>query len=99
MAILTIMDGIPLYTTAKEAIKWAESFGLSGHHIHFWQGYKGYMGGFDHSQATGMTVNPNTTQTVQPRQTTIVRQTTTTQATPTPTSTPTPTPGGGGGGY
>jgi len=51
MAILTKMRGIPLFTTIQEAIKWAKFKRLNGYHVHYWQGEKGYMGGFTHAQA------------------------------------------------
>ena len=52
MSVLTSIAGIPLYTTAQEALAWARANGLSGYHTHGWQGQTGYMGGSSHSAAT-----------------------------------------------
>ena len=57
MPILTIIVGIPLYSTQAEAVAWASSRGLSGFHTHEYQGQTGYMGGINHNQA--MINNPN----------------------------------------
>ena len=51
MAILTTIDGIPLYTTVAEALAYAAANGLSGFHTHNHQGQLGYMGGATHGQA------------------------------------------------
>ena len=48
MAVLTLIDGIPLYSTYKEALAWAKSRGLSGYHTHSFEGVLGYMGGINH---------------------------------------------------
>ena len=40
-------------------VSWAASNGLTGYHTHIHQGTQGYMGGDNHSQATGMATNPN----------------------------------------
>jgi hypothetical protein len=52
MPILTTISGIPLYTTANEALAWAAANNLTGYHTHVYQGVTGYMGGSDHSVAT-----------------------------------------------
>jgi hypothetical protein len=59
MAILTTIAGIPLFSTIEEALAWARANGLSGYHVHNWQGQQGYMGGANHQQATGMPLNTN----------------------------------------
>tara|TARA_R100001443_G_scaffold35710_2_gene49536 strand:- start:1607 stop:1834 length:228 start_codon:yes stop_codon:yes gene_type:complete len=59
MALLTTIAGIPLYTTTQEALSWAAQNGLSGYHIHNWQGQVGYMGGTSHIEATGLPMNSN----------------------------------------
>ena len=59
MAILTTIAGIPLFSTLQEALSWAADNGLTGYHTHTYQGTQGYMGGENHSQATGMATNPN----------------------------------------
>ena len=51
MAVITLIDGVPLYTTIQEALDWADSRGLSTYHQHLYQGVTGYMGGSSHSQA------------------------------------------------
>jgi len=57
MAILTTINGIPLFSTQAEAVSWATSRGLVGSHTHQYKGQTGYMGGIDHNQA--LTNNPN----------------------------------------
>ena len=52
MAVLTIIAGVPLFSTLEEALSWAASRGLNGHHIHVYRGQRGYMGGANHQQAT-----------------------------------------------
>ena len=51
MAVLTTIDGIPLYSTIQEALDYAAANGLSGYHTHTYQGQIGYMGGATHDQA------------------------------------------------
>ena len=51
--MLTTIDGIPLYSTIAEAVQWASSRGLTGYHTHTHQGQTGYMGGYNHTNATG----------------------------------------------
>ena len=64
MAVLTTIAGVPLYSTAQEAIAWATANGLSGFHTHGWQGQTGYMGGASHAAATqGSTVTQPTPRT------------------------------------
>jgi len=62
MSVLTTIAGIPLYTTAQEAIAWARANGLSGYHTHGWQGLTGYMGGSSHSAAV-QAITPTTAST------------------------------------
>jgi len=57
MAILTVINGIPLFSTQAEAVSWGTTRSLLGFHTHQYQGQTGYMGGIDHSQA--LTNNPN----------------------------------------
>jgi len=59
MAVLTTIAGVPLFSTIQEALAWANQRGLSGYHIHNWQGQQGYMGGTNHQQATGFPLNTN----------------------------------------
>tara|TARA_R100001015_G_C4514991_1_gene85581 strand:- start:174 stop:428 length:255 start_codon:yes stop_codon:yes gene_type:complete len=51
MAILTTIDGIPLYSTVAEALSYAAANGLAGYHTHNYLGQTGYMGGATHGQA------------------------------------------------
>ena len=51
MAIITNIDGIPLYSTQQEALNYAQERGLEGFHTHTFQGQVGYMGGKDHNNA------------------------------------------------
>ena len=50
--ILTVIDGIPLYSTIEEALQWGKSRMLTGYHTHVYEGQTGYMGGSSHSTAT-----------------------------------------------
>ena len=59
MSLLTNINGVPLYSTIQEALDWASVNGLSGYHVHNWQGQQGYMGGANHIQATGVPINSN----------------------------------------
>tara|TARA_R100001509_G_scaffold1696_2_gene1492 strand:- start:215 stop:487 length:273 start_codon:yes stop_codon:yes gene_type:complete len=80
MAIITTIAGVPLFSTVQEALTWAARNGLRGYHVHRHQGQLGYMGGFNHQQATGMPLNTNApTQTNVPNQ----RTTSTRQSIPT----------------
>ena len=104
MGVITYIHKIPLFTTMREALVWAQQNGIDGYHPHKWKGQIGYMGGFSHSQAT----TGQLTETVsQPTPITPIPQPIP-QPTPTPTQTsgtinPIPsgggTTGGGGGGY
>ena len=60
--ILTTIDGIPLFSTVAEALAWASSNGVSGYHIHIYQGQTGYMGGYSH----GAVISPTNTTTSSP---------------------------------
>jgi hypothetical protein len=55
--ILTTIDGIPLFSTIAEALAWASSNGVTGYHIHIYQGQTGYMGGYSH----GTVISPTNT--------------------------------------
>ena len=87
MAILTYIQGIPLFETSSEATSWGAQNGLTGYHTHAFnqRGFglrTGYMAGSSHAQATRNYRIANPIQTQQ-----------------TPTTPSTPTTGGGGGGY
>ena len=67
MSILTIISGVPLFSTQQEALNWAASQGLTGLHTHMYLNQVGYMGGVSHliastnpASQTPMT-NTNTT--------------------------------------
>ena len=60
MALLTNINGIPLYSTQQEALNYAAANGLTGFHTHSYQGQIGYMGGIDHNNAiTGGVISQN----------------------------------------
>ena len=62
MAVLTMIGGVPLYSTVAEALAYAAANGLSGYHTHVYQGQVGYMGGATHGAAatpsSGFSNNP-----------------------------------------
>ena len=64
MAVLTMIGGVPLYSTVAEALAYAAANGLSGYHTHVYQGQVGYMGGATHGAAatpsSGFSNNNNT---------------------------------------
>jgi hypothetical protein len=66
MSILTNIDNIPLYSTAKEALDWAKANGLRGFHTHQYNGVTGYMGGFTHYGVTSANQNTNTNNNTPP---------------------------------
>jgi len=39
MAVLTMIGGVPLYSTVAEALAYAAANGLSGYHTHVYQGH------------------------------------------------------------
>jgi len=51
MSVLTKIKGVPVYTTINEALEWAEFNGISGYHVHKYEGIAGYMGGKNHSES------------------------------------------------
>ena len=57
MAVLTIMAGIPLFSTIREALDWGSRNNLRGYHTHHHQGQLGYMGGSTHQRATSTSSN------------------------------------------
>ena len=56
MAILTHMDGIPLFSTVVEAYTWSSKMGyqLNEYHTHVYDGKTGYMAGRDHAEVYGL---------------------------------------------
>ena len=48
MSLLTLIDGIPLYSTQEEALQWGASLNISGFHTHTFNGQIGYMPGYSH---------------------------------------------------
>ena len=57
MSYLGKIDNMPLYSTVAEALAWASSNGVTGYHIHIYQGQTGYMGGYSH----GTVISPTNT--------------------------------------
>ena len=73
MALLTRINGIPLYSTVNEALAYAEAEELQGYHTHRYKNIVGYMGGVTHEksrQSSGNLIAVQPTQAIQP-----VRQT------------------------
>ena len=52
MAILTTINGIPLFSSVQEALSYALQNKLKGYHTHVHEGKIGYMGGKNHELAT-----------------------------------------------
>ena len=104
MAILTTINGIPLYSTSREADEWAKSKGITGIHTHSYRGQTGYMGGLNHEKAR----NPQQEEQLERQQEDIrrlivnqrdreteeiqIEQVVIPIVPPTPTPSPTPTP-------
>tara|TARA_A100000172_G_scaffold10870_1_gene5800 strand:- start:361 stop:663 length:303 start_codon:yes stop_codon:yes gene_type:complete len=68
MALLTRINGIPLYSTVNEALAYAEAEGLQGYHTHRYKNIVGYMGGVTHEksrQSSGSLIAAQPTQQVQ----------------------------------
>ena len=61
MALLTTIDGVPLYSTVQEALNYAAANNLTGYHTHTYLGQVGYMGGATHGSAATPSsgFNPN----------------------------------------
>ena len=55
MALLTRIDGSPLWSTLEEALEYGSSNDLSGHHTHEFRGQTGYMAGANHAQQSSST--------------------------------------------
>lgn len=51
MALLTRINGIPLYSTVNEALAYAEAESLQGYHTHKYKNIVGYMGGVTHEKS------------------------------------------------
>tara|TARA_Y100000401_G_C8137483_1_gene133196 strand:- start:55 stop:414 length:360 start_codon:yes stop_codon:yes gene_type:complete len=51
MALLTRINGIPLYSTVNEALAYAEAEELQGYHTHRYKNIVGYMGGVTHEKS------------------------------------------------
>ena len=50
--IITVIDGIPLYTKIQAALNWGKARGITGYHKHTFGKQVGYMAGDTHSQYT-----------------------------------------------
>ena len=71
MALLTRINGIPLYSTVNEALAYAEAEELQGYHTHRYKNIVGYMGGVTHEQSkqsSGNLIATQPTQAIQPVQ-------------------------------
>mgnify|MGYP003153768296 CR=1 FL=1 len=51
MSVLTVIDGIPLFSTVQEALVWGKARRLNGVHQHTHNNQIGYMGGASHGIA------------------------------------------------
>jgi len=51
MALLTRINGIPLYSTVNEALAYADAERIQGYHTHRYKNIVGYMGGVNHEQS------------------------------------------------
>jgi len=106
MPILTILDGIPLFSTQQEAVAYAEAnYGILGFHTHVFNNQTGYMPGSSHDQILVATMinipyTPPVTNvpSTNTQQTTIQVNTTSTPSTGSGGSSGGAS-GGGGGGY
>ena len=68
MALLTRINGIPLYSTVNEALAYADAEGIQGYHTHRYKNIVGYMGGVTHEksrQSSGSLITAQPTQQVQ----------------------------------
>ena len=99
MALLTRINGIPLFSTVNEALAYADAERIQGYHTHRYKNIVGYMGGVNHEQSKQ---SSGSISTQQQQQITAQRQlpqslqttssyTATTIPTPTTTTTTTPT--------
>ena len=52
MSVLTVIDGIPLFTTIEQALAWGQNYNITGYHTHSYQGQIGYMSGNNHGDIT-----------------------------------------------
>ena len=44
MAIMTRINGVPLFDSIQEALKWGRFNRLKGgYHVHYWEGERGYL--------------------------------------------------------
>jgi len=96
MSIIGHIAGVPLFTTIPEALGWARRKKKKiDYHTHSLNGRKGYMGGANHNQASGVTNNTKPPNYLTP-------PTTTTSISTTRVSRPlgsSGNSGGGSGGY
>ena len=68
MALLTTINGIPLYSTVDEALAYAQAESLQGYHTHRYKNIVGYMGGVTHEksrQSSGSLITAQPTQQAQ----------------------------------
>ena len=103
MALLTRINGIPLFSTVNEALAYAEVEGLQGYHTHRYKNIVGYMGGVTHEKSRQSSGNllveqqqqvvaqqrlPQSLQTTSSYTTTTTTTTTTTASAPSARSAP-----------
>ena len=68
MALLTRINGIPLYSTVNEALAYAEAENLQGYHTHRYKNIVGYMGGVTHEKSRQSSGNLLAAQPIQDTQ-------------------------------
>ena len=59
MSLIGSITNVPLFSTIEEALAWGRLNGLSGYHVHNYQGQTGYMGGANHARASKTTTTRN----------------------------------------
>ena len=100
MAIVSRMNGIPLFSNFQEAVIWGNKMGVEGVHNHFVNNRTVYMAGINHDQiktVMGITT-PEVKKYIESKTPAVsVAVTPTTPTPPTPPTTGGGTTGGGGG--
>jgi uncharacterized membrane protein YgcG len=66
MSIITKIDGIPLFSTKEEALRYARLNNIVGYHTHMHFGKVGYMGGKNHLMEPDISTVPLTEILAQP---------------------------------
>jgi len=59
MSLVTTLQGVPMYSTKREALAWAKANGLVSYHTHHLSNQKVYMGGSSHRIAVASVSSAN----------------------------------------